>query len=171
VFPIAPGRDFAWYLGDETGVVVTSVRDICQWLAACEYVRDRELFVMRDFWQHPRTFEQIRKGDCEDHALWAWRKLLELNLDARFFIGEWCDEGGRRHGGHAWVGFSADGEDWILEPTRRDAARMILPMAHARSRYLPYLSVDGDLRKQAYVGYLLYLRRGRRKTGGVERIV
>src|SRR5205085_1473130 len=68
---------FAWYFEGQSAVTVGSVDDVCEWLLECEYVHDPELFHEPDFWQHPRTFERLRKGDCEDHALWAWRKLVE----------------------------------------------------------------------------------------------
>src|SRR5690348_3236184 len=70
-----------------SGGTSRSVHGLCQrhcgdlrMAADCEYVRDP--VHERDFWQHPKTFEQLRKGDCEDHALWAWRKLTELGISA-----------------------------------------------------------------------------------------
>ena len=71
-------HDFAWYFEGASGVATSSVEDIQEWLLGCEYVSDPDLFRVADYWQHPRTFEQIRRGDCEDHAIWAWRKLIEL---------------------------------------------------------------------------------------------
>jgi predicted transglutaminase-like cysteine proteinase len=34
--------------------------------------------------EHPGAFERRRRGDCEDFALWAWRKLAEVGVDAEF---------------------------------------------------------------------------------------
>jgi len=73
-------HDFRWYFEGQSTVSVKDMAAICEWLADCEYVRDP--VHERDFWQHPKTFEQLRKGDCEDHALWAWRKLTELGISA-----------------------------------------------------------------------------------------
>jgi hypothetical protein len=45
------------------------------------------LFGEADFWQHPSTFERLRTGDCEDFAVWAWRKLIELGYDVDLVAG------------------------------------------------------------------------------------
>ena len=74
-------RDFRWYFERESEVPVRSIDEVCDWLLGCAYVSDRELFNESDFWQHPGTFERLRQGDCEDYALWAWRKLVELGPD------------------------------------------------------------------------------------------
>src|SRR5688500_1462509 len=66
VFGPGSVRPFRWYFEGESAVEVRSVDDICRFLVACEYVRDADLFHEPDFWQHPRTFEQVRRGDCED---------------------------------------------------------------------------------------------------------
>ena len=74
-------------------VPVQSIDDIVAWLQSCEYVTDLDLFHERDFWQHPGTFERLRRGDCEDFALWAWRKLAEVGIDAEFCVGRViCDD-------------------------------------------------------------------------------
>ena len=71
-------RPFQWYLEGPSEVAPATLDELLEWLMACEYVHDSVLFQVEDYWQHPRTFEQLRKGDCEDHALWAWRKLAEI---------------------------------------------------------------------------------------------
>ena len=68
-------RPFAHYLNGDSRVRVHSIDDICRWLQQCQYVSDSDQFKQRDVWQHPGEFETRKKGDCEDHALWAWRKL------------------------------------------------------------------------------------------------
>ncbi|MEA2559241.1 MAG: hypothetical protein QOH06_745 [Acidobacteriota bacterium] len=60
---------------------------------------------------HPRHFERLRRGDCEDFALWTWRQLLAMKLDARFV----CGKCGR--GSHAWVTFSDSQTNYLFEPT------------------------------------------------------
>src|SRR5262245_44057109 len=76
--------DYSTYFERESTVQVTSIDDICQWLLGCTYVSDKEQFGDAELWLHPSEFEQRRKGDCEDFALWAWRELVELGLDAEF---------------------------------------------------------------------------------------
>src|SRR5262245_59784941 len=88
-FGLGSTRRFEWYFEGPSALAVQSVEDLCSWLSDCEYVTDAELFQERDFWQHPHTFELIRKGDCEDYALWAWRKLAEMGIDAELVIGRW----------------------------------------------------------------------------------
>ena len=70
--------DFAHYFEGESHVPVASIDDIVRWLTSCEYDTDIALFHEQDVWQHPADFEQLRRGDCEDFALWAWGKLAEI---------------------------------------------------------------------------------------------
>jgi hypothetical protein len=124
---------------------------------------DDELFNETDFWQHPRTFEHLRKGDCEDHALWAWRKLIELGYPAEFFVGQWSAGGDDPHGCHAWVVFERDGERYLLEAVDKDRGSMIRPVRDVRAEYSPHFSVDAQLTMHSYAGYLLYLRERARR--------
>ena len=79
--------DFSHYFEGESHVPVSSIDDIVKWLTSCEYVTDLALFHEQDVWQHPAAFEQLRRGDCEDFALWAWRKLAEVGVEAEFYVG------------------------------------------------------------------------------------
>lgn len=158
MFGLGSRRNFPWYLEGESAVSVTAIDDVCNWLAGCEYLRDDELFNETDFWQHPRTFEHLRKGDCEDHALWAWRKLIELGYPAEFFVGQWFAGGDDPHGCHAWVVFERDGERYLLEAVDKDRGTMIRPVRDVRAEYSPHFSVDERLTTHSYAGYLLYLR-------------
>ncbi len=158
---IDPGRfgwgnrhRFGWFLDGPSEVTVKSVADICEWLSACEYRSDQDLFGEVDFWQHPRTFETLRAGDCEDFALWGWRKLLELGHDARFYVGH-VDEATT---GHAWVTLNDGAKRWILEGSARSGPQM-LDLVGARSRYSPWFSIGGQLRYTLHDGYFLWLRR------------
>lgn len=142
-------KDFSWYFEGKSKVKVKSLREICKWLAKCEYVRDEDLFLEDDFWQHPVTFEALRKGDCEDHALWAWRKLIELKIPAEFVAGQWIERtnGQREETGHAWVNFQDKKMRWnVLECTEKNSLRMIVPFDDAEKRYFPEVSVDGELK-------------------------
>src|SRR5262245_3087664 len=93
VFGPGSNHPFAEYFDGASGVPVRSIDDIVVWLQTCEYVTDQELFQERDVWQHPAEFEKVRRGDCEDFALWAWRKLAELGIDAELVVGRVrCDD-------------------------------------------------------------------------------
>ena len=163
-FLIKPGelatgstRPFAWYFEGTSTVNVQSIDEITQWLAGCSYVRDLELFHERDFWQHPTTFEQLRRGDCEDHALWAWRKLIELGVKADFFIGQWQRDP-ETLGHHAWVVYERDSTLYLLEPVMKDASGQVRRLEEVRSEYRPHFSVDQSYRVRAREGLLLYWR-------------
>ncbi|HEU4995268.1 MAG TPA: hypothetical protein VFT29_10610 [Gemmatimonadaceae bacterium] len=126
---------FPWYFEGESGVRVTTIEDLCDWLLDCEYAHDKHLFNEADFWQHPRTFEHLRKGDCEDHAIWAWRKLVELGIEAELVSGEW-NPPGDTPGGHVWVRFRKDGQEFIRESVGGSRSRMIRPFSEAKSEYI-----------------------------------
>jgi hypothetical protein len=103
---------FARYFEDESRVQVASVDDIVAWLARCEYMSDADQFHERDVWQQPSSFERRQRGDCEDFALWAWRKLAEIGVDAEFFVGRVTGGGDpavQRQ--HAWIVFRVDGDE------------------------------------------------------------
>lgn len=151
-------RNFRWYFEGKSVVEVTSVDEVCEWLLQCEYVHDPDLFHEADFWQHPRTFEQVRKGDCEDHALWTWRKLSELGLDAQFFCGQWiCGEDDLTVTGHAWVVFWQDGIEYLLESVAKTKSHMVRPLEEVRQKYVPNFSVSQNFRVYIYSGLVKYL--------------
>ena len=136
-------RPFTDYLNGESRVMVQSIDDICRWLQQCEYVRDIELFNQRDVWQHPGEFEALRKGDCEDHALWAWRKLKEINIPAEFVVGRthWSENSS---GMHAWIAYEENGRHYILETTHK--RQLIYPVEAIQERYQPWYSVDQGMK-------------------------
>lgn len=146
-------NDFSWYFTGESNVPVRSFEHVCEFLLGCAYVSDTALFQERDFWQHPVTFEQIRRGDCEDHALWAWRKLRELGHPAHLVTGS-CGLEGLDPNGHAWVIFEADGQLLLFETTAKTRESMVRPLPERRSYYNPYVSVDHDLRIYLYGGFV-----------------
>ncbi|HEX6534143.1 MAG TPA: hypothetical protein VF041_06075 [Gemmatimonadaceae bacterium] len=145
--------DFGRVLHGESRVTVTSLDDIQGWLLQCRYESDQVLFAEEDFWQHPVTFEHLRAGDCEDFALWAWRKMIELDFDADLVTG-YCLTDGELAGRHAWVVFRRDGSEYVFEPADRDRARMVQPLATVRDRYLPQFGVDRRGRRFTFTGYL-----------------
>ena len=146
-------KPFAGYFEGESCVRVGSIDDIVAWLQSCEYVTDLELFRTRDFWQHPGLFEQSRRGDCEDFALWAWRKLAEIGVEAEFCVGRAiCHDLPSLDRQHAWVVYSFDGTTYLLEPAARTPSRMIRPLADAMGEYIPHFGVNHRFETTAFVG-------------------
>jgi predicted transglutaminase-like cysteine proteinase len=146
-------QDFALYFEGESSVHVQSIDEIAAWLRQCEYVSDPDLFDKRDFWQHPTVFEQLRRGDCEDFALWAWRKLAEIGLEAEFFVGRVIVDGELdRDRQHAWVVYRAGEIDFLFEPAARDSREMIRPLAEVQHAYVPHFSVNHRFDTSAFAG-------------------
>jgi hypothetical protein len=150
---------FAHYFEGESGVPVTSIDDIVAWLGTCEYASDAELFHEPDLWQQPCAFEQLQRGDCEDFALWAWRKLIEIGLEAEFFVGRViCDEPAIDRQ-HAWVVYRSGRDAYLFEPAARDRQLMIRPLEAVRDEYVPHFAVDRRFATSAFVGCILDSRR------------
>lgn len=152
-FPPGAVHPFPWYFEGESTVAVSGVDDLCDWLLDCEYVRDSELFNENDFWQHPRTFERLRQGDCEDYALWAWRKLVEMGIEAELVAGVWHPPNDAS-GGHVWVRYRYEGTEFILETVARTREHMVRTFESARAEYVPHAGVDHRFQLFAYSGYL-----------------
>lgn len=162
LFGLGSRRPFGWYFEGESRVEARSLAHVCEFLLGCEYMPDAELFREAEYWQHPLTFEQIRKGDCEDHALWAWRKLRELGYPAHMVMGE-CDVFEPAPSGHAWVTFQSSGGYFLLETAGKRADTMVLSLDEARASYRPYFSVDHEGMTYIYGGWLRYVRERKRK--------
>jgi len=152
-------QDFRWYFQSETRVRVRSVNELCEWLQGCRYAGDPDVFVSDDFWQHPRTFEHLRLGDCEDHALWAWRKLREIGFPAWFVVGQVSWQHAGEVNKHAWVQFTrGEGEEVVLEAAAKLGAPMIRPAAEVRGEYRPHFAVEhGTFRTRVYGGFLRHV--------------
>jgi Bacterial transglutaminase-like cysteine proteinase BTLCP len=163
-------HEFGWYLEGESSVVVSSLDDVCEWLIGCSYAKDAELFHEQDFWQHPCTFEQLRRGDCEDHALWAWRKMVELGLDADLVVGTVLhgNEDVADRGSHAWVMFRQQGELLVFETVAKVRERMFQPLAAVRHRYRPEFGVDRRLQRYAFNGALVAFREERDRRSPLD---
>ena len=109
---IHPTFPMGRYLSQPLGFDCKTIGDIRRFLNICRYVSDQQLFGKRDYWQPPQDFENLRKGDCEDFALWTSRPLLNMGYDARFIGGS----AGRYGEGHAWVEYFQEGKCFLLEP-------------------------------------------------------
>jgi hypothetical protein len=149
-------HDFPWYFEGESAVPVSTFEDVCAWLLGCTCARDPDLFRVPDFWQHPVTFEALRKGDCEDHSLWAWRKLRELGLRAHLVSGS-CSRDDADPGNHAWVVFHGDGGLYLLEATAKSREQMVWPLDSVRQLYQPHVSVDETFTLFLYGGFARHL--------------
>jgi len=145
-------RPFAAYFKGVSSVRVRSIDDIVAWLQTCEYVSDLELFHERDVWQHPAVFEKRRRGDCEDFALWAWRKLAELGIDAEFCVGRVIADDPKTDRYHAWVVYRVGGTEFLFEPAARTPSTIIRPLAAAMGQYVPHFAVNHQLMTNAFVG-------------------
>jgi hypothetical protein len=146
-------RPFAAYFEGESSVRVESIDDIVAWLQTCEYVSDLELFHERDVWQHPGVFERRRRGDCEDFALWAWRKLAELGIEAELCVGRViCDDNPQLDRQHAWVVYRVNGTPYLFEPAARTPSSMIRPLTDAMDHYVPHFAVNHRFDTNAFVG-------------------
>lgn len=163
MFGLGSRHGFRWYFEGESIVPAKNIEAICDWLAECEYVRDPDLFHEPDYWQHPNTFEQLRKGDCEDHALWAWRKLTELGIPAEFYVGRWRTDANKVPGFHAWVVCKYQGAEYILETTADSRDTILLPIEQVRQDYFPHFAVDAQFNSCAFGGYMLYWKAERDK--------
>jgi hypothetical protein len=107
-----------------------------KWLHSCEYVSDTRAAGTTEHWMTPREFELVQRGDCEDHALWAWRKCVDLLIPARFAWGLYRDSP------HAWVQVHGRIRT-VLETTAkgRDRSGIITHPSHV-ARYATAVSVD-----------------------------
>ena len=124
-------------LNYQPSIEVHEPQDVTRFLLACRYASDLELFGKEDHWQTPAEFERLRAGDCEDHALWAWRMGVALGEEARFTIGTLSGDP------HAWVTMYEEGLPWILEATGK-TPETIEPF-RPNGLYEPRFSIDGKL--------------------------
>ena len=126
------------YVSQRLTVKCQTILELRQFLAGCEYVSDKDLFDKDEYWQPPEEFEQRKKGDCEDFALWTWRQLLDMGYDARFV----CGPHGRYGIGHAWVEYFNGGACFLVEPLLRKVGDTFPRLSTLR--YAPKFSVSWD---------------------------
>jgi hypothetical protein len=144
---------FSRYFEGTSCVPARSIDDIVAWLRACEYVSDIEQFQEPDVWQQPCDFERRQRGDCEDFALWAWRKLIEIGIDAEFYVGRiLCGGAPPTARQHAWVVYRHGRDAFLFEPAERDRQRMIQPWSAVKDDYEPHFAVDWRFVTSAFVG-------------------
>ena len=126
------------YVGHSLTLQCKNLEEMRQFLRTCRWVSDDDLFGKDEYWQPPDEFEKRKAGDCEDFALWTWRQLLGMGLDARVVFGTH----GRYGIGHAWVEYFQDGKCFLLEPQCRNLG-MAMPRLSTLN-FEPKLSVSWD---------------------------
>jgi hypothetical protein len=161
--------DFAQYLEGVRLVSLGSLAEVQDWLLGCRYEHDEVLFGEADFWQHPSTFERLRAGDCEDYAVWTWRKLIEIGYDVDLVAG-WCVQEGELTGRHAWLLLRQEGVEYVFEPAAKERSQMLRPLAEVRHAYVPQFGVDRCAKRFAFSGYILGERQRLAKRSSKRRI-
>jgi hypothetical protein len=142
---------FSRYFEGTSCVPARSIDDIVAWLHACEYVSDLEQFQQPDLWQQPCDFEKRQRGDCEDFALWAWRKLIEIGIEAEFYVGRILCGGARQRRVSMRGSSIGTGATLLFEPAERDRQRMIQPWSAVMDDYEPHFAVDWRFVTSAFV--------------------
>jgi hypothetical protein len=159
IFGSGSTRPFEYYLERTSTVDLDDLDDLASWLRGCTYTSDLAEFGTPDLWQHPVDFERRRRGDCDDHALWAWRKLIELGYSAKLVSGS-------RGVGHLWVMFPDHaGRTILVESTAKGTRPMYMPHEEVCEDYRPYCAVGPTLECSLYGGYLRALRERYLETG------
>jgi hypothetical protein len=148
---------FEWVFQGESAVNVSSLDQIIDWLDGCRYETDSSLFRESDYWQHPHTFEQLRRGDCEDFALWAWRKLVEVGIDADLVIGRRVPPGAE-NSRHAWILFRDGSDEFLFEPIVRDRSTAVRRVTAVRAEYIPEFGVTREKRRFYFAGHAYFLQ-------------
>lgn len=90
-------------------------------------------FGRQDVWQSSRQAYLYSRGDCEDHALILADWLIAMGEDARVVVGTWDGEG------HAWVSLMKDGQEYLLEATKKSGLgrNKPYPLASLHTNYVP----------------------------------
>jgi hypothetical protein len=121
-----------------------NLNEVQAFLRQCRYVSDPEQFNKRDHWMPPEEFEELKKGDCDDFALWTWRQFLTMGYEARFVVGR----AGKYGYGHAWVTYTKNGRTYLVEPM---VAWLGLKLPRLSTvRYQPGISVAWDGERLRY---------------------
>ncbi len=108
------GNTLPWdrYFNCQLKVRPQTLAEIECFLYNCRYLSDLVTRKQTDFWEPPDVFEERKTGDCEDHAIWAWRHLHELGYRSRLVLGN-------ANGYHAWVHIFRNKRVYLFEPTQK----------------------------------------------------
>ena len=161
-------RDFRWYFERESQCASRRSTRSATGCWAARTSATPELFNEADVWQHPGTFERLRQGDCEDYALWAWRKLVKLGVDAELVSGRW-DVTRADAGPHAWVVFREGDAEFLLEAVARTRVAMVRPLADVRAQYRPARGGQRAVRDDGVCGGRAHRAGGARRPPAAPR--
>lgn len=132
------------YVSQPLACQCDSMKEMRRFLQGCKYVSDKEQFNREDYWMPPEEFEERKKGDCDDFALWTWRQLLGMGYKARYVVGR----AGKYGEGHAWVTMEKDGKHFLVEPLAAFVGEALPRLSVVR--YEPKGSVEWDGEKLHY---------------------
>ncbi len=131
-----PTFPFGRYVSKPPTIHCKNLQEVRDFLRSCRQMSDENAFGKKDYWLPPDEFEKLKKGDCDDFALWTWRQLQQMGYPARFVAGEF----GRYSAGHAWVTFEKDAKHYIADATRSSLG-IRLPRLQV-FKYRPIYSVE-----------------------------
>jgi hypothetical protein len=109
-----PDYSFTQYLNSNIDYYYPNLKLLQDFLKECSYVSDEEHFGKNDFWMLPNSFENEKKGDCEDFAIYTWRQLYKMGYDSRLVIGTT----GKDTKWHAWCTAKKNGKAYLIDPVR-----------------------------------------------------
>lgn len=86
-----------------------------------------------EVWQSSQQAFFSAVGDCEDHAILLADWLIGLGYDARVAVGDY------NGAGHAWVVLFAEGQEYLLEATRKRGVNRLkaFPLVGLHPEYHP----------------------------------
>lgn len=142
-----PTFPFGRYISRPLTVHCKSREEVRSFLRSCKQASDEETFGKKEYWLPPDEFEKLKKGDCDDFALWTWRQLVDMGYRARFVAGRF----GRYRAGHAWVTFTDRDRSFIADGTRSPAG-LELPQFHVLA-YEPIYSVEWNGKDIAFYSH------------------
>lgn len=134
-YPHFKGRPMGSFLSQPLKMACHDMDEVRAFLKTCRYISDQEQFGVKDHWMPPEEFEQVRRGDCDDFALWTWRQLLALGYHVRFVAGR----AGRYGEGHAWLTLRIEDRTYVVEPL---LARFSSFPRLSTFHYIPAISVE-----------------------------
>lgn len=151
------------YLQQPSYVKCRSVEHVISWLLETRYHHSPD---HTDSMWSISQFEEKRKGDCMTRSLWAWKKLLELELDAWIVTGLAApSEDANSHrepdlGTHVWVIIRNGDTVRLLETTAKERAAALRNLDDVRALYTPYVAVDSRLKMYTYPAFTINRLRG-----------
>jgi hypothetical protein len=121
-------------LQSPTLIPISFPLELFHFLSGCRFLPTVELL---DNAVLPQEFERRQAGGTFAHALWAWRKCIDLEEGPRLTIGAYHDSP------HAWVTLYEETRAFIFETTRKD--ELVLLRSWEQSLYEPWFSIDANL--------------------------